>query len=104
MFDKAVAVYKYNNKALEFRNIIDEIGFITFDMQSGEANPAEVFYDLLDDIVKVPMSYLKEWGDLPKTRSGQMQKLNFEGDFDAFISFLESKYFNIYLRNNMLSY
>lgn len=92
MFDKAVAVYKYNDVVLDMKNINDEICFISFDMYEGKGNPAKIFYDLIAEMINPPMSYLKEWGDLPKTKSGQLQKMNFEGDFEAFVSFLNSKY------------
>lgn len=91
MFDKAVAVFKYNDVGLDLKNINDETCFISFDMQTGTANPAEVLYDLLAERIKPTMGYLKEWGDLPKTQSGRLHKINFEGDFQSFINFLESK-------------
>lgn len=92
MFDRAVAIYKCKDVELDMKNVTDETCFIPFDMQEGNANCAKVFYDLLAEMIKPPMGYLKEWGDLPKTKSGQMQKLNFDGDFESFVCFLNSKY------------
>lgn len=91
MFDRAVAAYKCNDVALDLKNINDDVCFISFDMQEGTANSAKVFYDLLADMIDKPLGYLKEWGDLPKTRSGRLHKMNFEGDFKSFVGFLESK-------------
>ncbi|CAG9816206.1 unnamed protein product [Phaedon cochleariae] len=89
MCGKAVAVYKYNNVALDLKNINDDICFIQFDMNDGQANFAAVAYDLLAELIKPPLALSKDWGDLPKTENGRMQKLNFEGDFESFVTFLD---------------
>nr|CAI5817756.1 unnamed protein product [Callosobruchus analis] len=89
MKERAVAVYKVNNVTLDLKNINDEVYFIQFDMDNGRANTAEVLYNLLADLIKIPLSFWKDWGDLPKTENGRLQKINFDGDFECFVTFLD---------------
>nr|CAH7731320.1 unnamed protein product [Callosobruchus chinensis] len=89
MKERAVAVYKISNVVLDLKNITDEVYFIQFDMDNGNANTAEVLYNLLADLIKIPLSIWKEWGDLPKTENGRLQKINFDGDFECFVTFLD---------------
>ncbi|KAG5892027.1 hypothetical protein JTB14_024467 [Gonioctena quinquepunctata] len=86
---KAVAVYTSNDVALDMKNVNEEVCFVLFDMDEGKLNFAAVAYDLLMDIMTPLLALSKDWGDLPKTANGRMQKLDFEGDFSAFVTFLD---------------
>ncbi|XP_076264177.1 dynein axonemal heavy chain 5-like [Rhynchophorus ferrugineus] len=57
-------------------------------MDTGKGNVASIAYDLCAQLIDPPLKLSKEWGDLPKTSMGRMQKLNFVGDFDSFEDFL----------------
>lgn len=70
-------------------------------MDCGRANSAAKAYDILADLIAPLLALSRDWGDLPKTENGRMQKLNFEGDFASFVTFLDSKYclfIHIFLR------
>lgn len=62
-------------------------------MDYGKANMTAVTYDILADLISPLLALSKDWGDLLKTENGRMQKLNFEGDFSSFVTFLDSKFF-----------
>ncbi|XP_019756852.1 dynein axonemal heavy chain 8 [Dendroctonus ponderosae] len=88
LVERAVAVFKTKNIALELRNINDEICFVQIDMEQGKGNVASIAFDIFSQLIKSPLELSKEWGDLPKTAMGMMQKLNFMGDWAAFVEFL----------------
>lgn len=52
-----------------------------------------LLYDLLNNFIKPPLLNNKEWGDLLKTEAGRITKKEFLGDFNSFLSFLDSKVF-----------
>ncbi|KAJ8919736.1 hypothetical protein NQ315_006264 [Exocentrus adspersus] len=89
LVERAVAVYKFNNVGLDLKNINDEIYFIQLDMDKGKGNPAAITYDILATLIAPLLKLSKDWGDLPKTENGRVQKLNFEGDFASFVIFLD---------------
>ncbi|CAG9839793.1 unnamed protein product [Diabrotica balteata] len=87
--DKAYAVFKTKNINLDMKNITDEVFFVDFDTQLGEVSFAVLAYDVLAELIKPVVTYWTNWGDLPKTEIGRMQKLNFDGDFEAFVLYLD---------------
>ncbi|KAL1516507.1 hypothetical protein ABEB36_000416 [Hypothenemus hampei] len=54
----------------------------------GRGNVASLAYDIFATLVEPLIKMSKEWGDLPKTAMGRMQKLNFLGDWEAFVEYL----------------
>ncbi|CAG9764101.1 unnamed protein product [Ceutorhynchus assimilis] len=88
--EKAIAVYKTKNITLDLRNITDEINFIQVDMDQGKGNLATIASDIFGQLVNPILRLSKEWGDLPKTAMGVLQKLNFLGDWQGFVEFLET--------------
>ncbi|XP_030752815.1 dynein heavy chain 8, axonemal [Sitophilus oryzae] len=87
--EKAVAVYKVKRITLDLKNINDEIFFTEMDLSRGTKNCASIAYEIFAELIDPPLKMSKEWGDLPKTAMGRMQKLNFLGDFDSFVKFLD---------------
>ncbi|XP_072395911.1 dynein axonemal heavy chain 8 [Diabrotica undecimpunctata] len=86
---KAYAVFKTKNINLDMKNITDEVFFVDFDTELGEVSFAVLAYDVLAELIKPVVTYWTNWGDLPKTEIGRMQKLNFDGDFEAFVLYLD---------------
>lgn len=60
-------------------------------MDQGKGNVASIASDIFGQLIDPPLRLSKEWGDLPKTAMGRMQKLNFIGDWESFVLFLNSK-------------
>lgn len=65
-------------------------------MEQGKGNVASIAFDIFSQLIKTPLDLSKEWGDLPKTAMGILQKLNFMGDWAAFVEFLNSKNLSSY--------
>ncbi|KAJ8938536.1 hypothetical protein NQ318_016906 [Aromia moschata] len=89
LFEKCVAPYKLKDVTLDLKNINDDTFFIQLNMKNGQTNTAAVLYDILADLIVPPLSMTKDWGDLPKTYHGRMEKLIFEGDFASFVRFID---------------
>lgn len=60
-------------------------------MLFAKENAVAVVYDFLDKVLKPSIDVTKEWGDLPKTAIGLEIKRDFEGDFQSFVDFFQSK-------------
>lgn len=61
-------------------------------MIHSNGNCVAVVYDILFQMIKPCMDVTKEWGDLPKSEMGLDIKKNFQGDFDTFVTFLQSEF------------
>lgn len=59
-------------------------------MDGGKGNSAAWAHEILASLIAPLLAMARDWGDLPKTEKGRMQKLNFEGDFSSFVTFLDS--------------
>ncbi|CAG9855812.1 unnamed protein product [Phyllotreta striolata] len=86
--NKAFAVYKLNNVNIEVKNITDEIYTVSFDTLDGQVNFAALAFDVMNRLIKPTLDVYTQWGDLTKTEIGRLAKLNFHGDFESFITFL----------------
>ncbi|XP_050311595.1 dynein axonemal heavy chain 8 [Anthonomus grandis grandis] len=86
--EKAIAVYKNKKITIDLKNITDELSFVMIDLAMAKGNMASIAYDIFGTLVDPLLKLSKDWGDLPKTAMGRMQKLNFIGDWEAFVEFL----------------
>lgn len=61
-------------------------------MVFAKENAVAIVFDFLDKVLKPSIDVTKEWGDLPKTAIGLEIKRDFEGDFQSFVDFFQSKH------------
>ncbi|XP_017775151.1 PREDICTED: dynein heavy chain 8, axonemal [Nicrophorus vespilloides] len=89
--DRAVVAYRIlKEKAIDMRNINDEVFFCTLNVKDHNGNVVSMVYDVIDKIIKPNLLMAKDWGDLPKTEAGLQIKKDFLGDFEHYCNFLDT--------------
>lgn len=86
-----ITLRKSANQLVYISSILQDIFYAQLDMSTGNQSIVSLLYNLLSNFIKPPLSNYKEWGDLMKTDAGKVYKKEFLGDFESFLSFLDSK-------------
>lgn len=66
--------------------------FTKLDVQAANGNSVALLHNISHKLLQPSFNLNKEWGDLLKTEVGTKQQINFKGDFELFVDFLNRRY------------